>query len=346
MVLAALAGLTAPALLADFRYEQTTRMGGAFTTGMMGMFLKGAKEPQTITTYFKGNRTATVSKDSSTIFDFDRETITNINHEKKVYSTLTFAEFAQLMEQLSKQMQEQMAALQPQQQPKGDIRFRVNETGQRRNIAGIDAREFEFIMEMMATDPKTGQTGTVTSKSEMWIAPKVPGYEEVRQFWERSGEKLGAAMQGSSLQMFAAFPGLQKSMEEMQKQAAKMDGLPVLTVMRYGEGTPMPSMGQVGGQVAGGAAESAAAGALGRLGRAGAVGAIGGLGGFGRKKKSEDQQQTPPPQQPDASTQKIPMIEMTTELTSYSSAPIDASVFSVPAGYKQVESDLKKAIRK
>lgn len=108
----------------------------------------------------------------------------------------------------------------------------------------------------------------------------------------------------------------------------------------------MPSMGQVGGQVAGGAAESAAAGALGRLGRAGAVGAIGGLGGFGRKKKSEDQQQTPPPQQPDASTQKIPMIEMTTELTSYSSAPIDASVFSVPAGYKQVESDLKKAIRK
>jgi len=33
---------------------------------------------------------------------------------------------------------------------------------------------------------------------------------------------------------------------------------------------------------------------------------------------------------------------MTTELSSFSSNPVDASLFAVPAGFKKVDSDLKK----
>jgi hypothetical protein len=38
-------------------------------------------------------------------------------------------------------------------------------------------------------------------------------------------------------------------------------------------------------------------------------------------------------------------MEMTTELTSFSSAPVDGSKLQVPAGFKQVEHDMAKALK-
>jgi hypothetical protein len=39
-------------------------------------------------------------------------------------------------------------------------------------------------------------------------------------------------------------------------------------------------------------------------------------------------------------------MEMTTELSGFSSAPVDPSKFEVPAGFKQVESEMMKAMRR
>ncbi len=39
-------------------------------------------------------------------------------------------------------------------------------------------------------------------------------------------------------------------------------------------------------------------------------------------------------------------MEMTTELTGFSSAPVDASRFQVPAGFKQVDSDMLKGMQR
>jgi hypothetical protein len=38
-------------------------------------------------------------------------------------------------------------------------------------------------------------------------------------------------------------------------------------------------------------------------------------------------------------------MELTSELTSFSSAPVDSSKFQVPAGFKKVESELEKQLR-
>ena len=62
---------------------------------------------------------------------------------------------------------------------------------------------------------------------------------------------------------------------------------------------------------------------------------------FGRKKKSPDQEQ----QSGDAQGQGQPvdasgsLMEMTMEIGGFSSAPVDASKFEIPAGFKQVEPD-------
>jgi hypothetical protein len=66
------------------------------------------------------------------------------------------------------------------------------------------------------------------------------------------------------------------------------------------------------------------------------------LGGFGRKKKSPDQEQQ---QSGDAQGQGQPvdasgsLMEMTMEVSGFSSAPVDGSKFEIPAGFKQVEPD-------
>jgi hypothetical protein len=39
------------------------------------------------------------------------------------------------------------------------------------------------------------------------------------------------------------------------------------------------------------------------------------------------------------------MMEMTTELMSFSSAPVDASKFEVPPAFKQVEHPMTKALK-
>jgi hypothetical protein len=40
------------------------------------------------------------------------------------------------------------------------------------------------------------------------------------------------------------------------------------------------------------------------------------------------------------------LLEMTTELSGFSTTPADPSRFEVPAGFRQVESDAVKALRR
>jgi hypothetical protein len=67
-------------------------------------------------------------------------------------------------------------------------------------------------------------------------------------------------------------------------------------------------------------------------------GALGGKLGIGRKKSSSDQ---PPPNSQDGQGGGS-LLEMTTELSSFSSNSVDASQFEVPAGFKKVDSAMKK----
>ena len=89
----------------------------------------------------------------------------------------------------------------------------------------------------------------------------------------------------------------------------------------------------------------AAGAALGRLG-----GLAGGLGGFGRKKKPAAEQ---PAEQAPAKTETASapassgdpsgaLMEMTTEMTNFSSGPVDPSKLSVPSGFKEVPNELSK----
>jgi Na+/glutamate symporter len=93
----------------------------------------------------------------------------------------------------------------------------------------------------------------------------------------------------------------------------------------------MPTAGEV-------AKESAASTVAGKV----TGGLLGGFGGFGKKKKKEEEQKKQEEQQkaaaPQAQKTAGVLLESNTEMTAFSSAPIDPTKLEVPAGYKQVEA--------
>jgi hypothetical protein len=337
--------LAGSSLLADFTYQETSTITGGMMMSMMkvvGAFSKQAREPIQATIAVQGDKMMHRTSNSASVIDLASGTITHIDFQKKQYSVMTFEEMKQLMEQMSQKMQKS------QKGDKGEMKFKVsaNATGKSKQVAGFEAKEMvmKMEMEMEATDKDSGQSqkGGMTVTTDMWIAPGVPGYQEVRDFQKRMSEKLHWTPGGN---MFMSDPKVSEGMAEVYKEIARLDGMPVQQFISMGiAGQPGAS-----GAPADGSAPPAqqqpqverpsVGGALG-----GALGGRLGLGGLGRKKPAD--QPAAPANAPAAGGQApgapASLLEMTTELSSFSSNPVDASLFAVPPGFKKVDSDLKK----
>ena len=335
-LLAALA-LSGLPLLADFSYTQTSQMTGGMILNVMkglGPLARGSRDPILTTHLLKGNRMATITKDNTSIIDLDKETITTIDAGKKTYSVVTFAEMKQAMENM-------MAKSQGKK--KADVNFKVSAkaTGQTKTINGVTANEVIMTMTAEGTDEKSGQKGGMDITMDNWLAP-VAGYEQVRDFQKKMGEKMGYLFGSGMAQMGQMQPETLKGFAQVAEEMAKVDGVPVEQVMKMG-GNGTEAGGAPAAQTRPNtpSASEAVAGAL--------AGRLGGLGGFGRRKnndkKEEKKEEKVAEEAPAASGGSGSLIEMTTTLTSFASGSVDASRFDVPSGYKQVENDMVKRSR-
>ncbi|MBI4874772.1 MAG: hypothetical protein HY822_09085 [Acidobacteria bacterium] len=352
-----IAGLAAGCLLAapafaDFSYQQSTKITGGAMVAMMrvaGAFSKQAREPIQQTVLVKGDRMATLTPDSAHVIDLSKETMTDINFKNKTYSVITFEQMKQALAALQEKMKSQKGA----GQPDVDFKASVKETGQTKLVSGLNAKEVILTLEMQMKDRQSGQQGAMEVVSDMWLAPQIPGYDEVRNFYRRMAEKMAWAPGSALGGLGQSQPGMMKGMAELAKEASKLDGVPVLQITRMGssaqamadfsakpqENAPQgPSAKEAAGNAAGDAAGGAIAGRLGRLG------GLGGLGGLRRGKKQEAPPPEPPPQ--DAPPGAGMLMESTTELSGFSSAPVDTSRMEVPAGFKQIENEMLKQVRK
>jgi hypothetical protein len=188
-------------------------------------------------------------------------------------------------------------------------------------------------MEAQSTDQKSGQTGAMTINCDMWIAPGIAGYQEVRDFYRRMAEKLDWTPSGN---IFMANPSVSQGMAGMTKEMAKLDGVPVLQVTTMGAaGQPPAGSTDAGAQQPAQQPPPAERPSLGSV----LGGKLGGLGGLGRKKQD---QPAPAASSDTAPSSPGSLLEMTTAMSDFASATLDASQFNVPAGFKKVEPDLKK----
>jgi hypothetical protein len=345
----------APYVYADFSYEQTTKITGGAMVGMMkfaGAFSKDARkamDPVKSTTSIKGNRMAHRTADSGSIIDLDKETITQINYTKKTYSVATFAQIKQAMDDMAQKAREQKTAGTEQKGNSGeqvDMHFdvKVNDTGQSKLINGNNAHEMIMTMTMQGADAKSGAKGGLDMTTDMWIAPQVSGYQEVRDFYRRMSEKLEWTPGANPIMM--SRPDMARAMAQLYKEGAKLDGMPVYETIKMGgkmEGTADASGSQPQSQSQTQASRDSAPPPTSVTGALGA--ALGGrLGGFGRHKKqapADSDTNTPPPSSDTGSSAASgSLIEMTTEVLSYSSGPADSSAFEVPSDFSQVQEPL------
>src|SRR5262245_28188649 len=330
------------ALRADFSYTQTTRVTGGSLLNMT-RFMPGAgsiKEPQTHTIAVKGGKMVTYDNNTATIIDPDAETMTQVDFKKKQYSVITFAELKQAMQAMQQQMQQMQAQLQGSQAPAVNpleaMKISVNDTGQSKVISGLNTKQFVLTMEI--APPQGAPAGLPPSKTTMdaWMAPTLPGYEEVTQVGMKMASKMAELTPGTNpMAMFR--PDVARTANAMAQEMSKMKGIPVYeTLTMAGFGPSGPNVGEAVKDGAKDAAkESAIQGALGRS----RLGGLAGLGGLGRKKEEPPKQA--PQQTQEVALQPVTLMEQVTEITNLS-ATADASKFSVPAGFKQVESEMKK----
>jgi hypothetical protein len=339
VTIAGMTALAASTMLADFSYQETTKItGGSLIAAlkMMGVFSKQARqmgEPTQSTVAVKGDRMVHRGPQNVAIIYLASETITSVDMQKKTYTVMTFAELKQMLEQMSQKMQQQQ---QKKNGDKVDMKFNVSaKPGATKTINGFEANEMVLTMKMEGTDQKSGQSGSMVVVADTWIAPAVPGYNEVREFHRKMAEKIDWTPGGN---MFMSRPDVMQGMAEVYKESAKLDGMPVLQTMTMGAEGTVPADGsspQPAAQQPQPSPDKPTVGSA--LGSA-----LGGRFGLGRKKPQQDTQSAPPAGSTQASGT---LLETTSEMNGFSSNPVDASQFEIPAGFKKVESEMKRGMQ-
>jgi hypothetical protein len=244
----------------------------------------------------------------------------------------------QQMEQMQAQLKAQGQEM-PAINPLESFKISVNDTGQTKQISGLDTKNYVVTMEI--NSPPGAPPNLLTSKSTMdsWVTPKLPGYDEVSQFGLKLASKMSDFMPDMG-NLGMSRPDIARSANEMGKEMAKMNGIAVYETftMRGVQpaGLSVPSLGDAAKEGAKQGAEEGTRDAVrSRLGR---LGGIGGLGGIGKKQDPPKPTQQAPQE---VTWQEVTLLEQVTELTNLSST-VDASKFEVPAGFKQVENEMKK----
>ncbi len=367
---------------AEVSYQETTKITGGSITSMMkfaGAFSKDARklgQPIITTVAVKGNQMARVTQDYADITDLDAQTVTHIDMAKHEYSVITFSQMKAAMQRALDQAKAEQAkasaqspaASQPVKDPNVQLGFEahVRKTGATKQVSGIDTNEIILALAVNGTDKSSGQQGELGITNDMWMAPDVPGYAEVRDFERRFAIEMGSTLTtGPDLSGLVQQAQSSEAMKAMAKEMSQIQGVPVLQVMRMGmttNGQPLaaaseaplpennsgPKVGDgLGAQAVKTSEESAQQTAAQEASQRvrGALGsslgsAIGGFGGFGRKKKQPAPQETAaaPPSSVNTSAsapQSAVLIESTTELGNFTQR-VDPSLLKVPGGYKLV----------
>jgi hypothetical protein len=341
---------------ADFKYTDTSKITGGSLKSMMkamGIFSKQASQamqPITTTHYIKGNRLRTDNSDGKTeIVDLDGRRVIEIDSQKRTYSEASFEEIKAAVQRAQEQAQQKVQKDPKQKNVNANLTAKVNVTlgAGSRQILGQTANEVkaQIDIEMQAQSdtqasgkPSGPVSGTVSTSIDSWVAPSITGYQEFAKFYRRMAQEINW-VPPANIHVDAR---VSQSMEELQKNQAAFKGLPLLEYVSMSmagqQGASATSAQNSNGSNSSSSSDNTPTSVSGAM--------LKGMGGlFGKKKKQDDaadqdSKNPPPPSTPGS------LIEMTIEVTSFSDAALDSSLFVVPAGYTRVQQNPDQIIGK
>lgn len=198
---------------ADFSYTTTTKSSGMMAAG-----------DHTSKTYMKGQKMKLENGSTSTIFDFDAQTITQVDNNSKTYSVSKFAEMGQALKQTG-----------------AEVSVDVKETGEHKTINGYSASEVVLTTDVtMASAKSAGMK--MHMEMHMWVSRDVPGSQELTAFYQRNADRFPwASMSGGG----RGDQSMAQAMTELRRKMAALKGVAVLQVMKVGMGGNNAQMAQM-----------------------------------------------------------------------------------------------------
>lgn len=235
--------------------EKTLVQFGGFLGGVMNRFGgKAAKEGVVQTVAVAGDRKLTMSGDTGQIVDLAEEKIYELDVKKKTYTVTTFAELKKRMEEQRAKAEQQAAEAREDAEDEEEaepdapakeleVDFEIKETGQKRTIAGYEARQVTMTATVREKGRTLQQSGGIVMANDSWLAPTIEALSEIAEFDRRYAMKMAelfglpgggagaAAAMEQMTAMVAMYPGLAKAMEKMQAESknVNMEGTPVST---------------------------------------------------------------------------------------------------------------------
>ncbi len=227
--------------------EKTTVKIDALPGWLMRMM--GAKKDGLLTsTAVKGDRKVTTAENTGQIVDLSEEKIYDIDFKKKEYKVTTFDELRRRMKEAQeraanearREEREEKDAKGEEQQAKPEREFEVDfdlkDTGQKRQIAGHDARQVLMTVTVREKGRTLEEGGGLVMTTDSWLGPKIPAMKEVADFDLRYWQKVYGDATMSAEQMaaiLAMFPLIGKAQERMRQENVNLDGTPLSTTVTF-----------------------------------------------------------------------------------------------------------------
>ena len=276
------------------------------------------------------------------IVRLDEEKVLSVDIKKQQYTEQTFEEMRAQMQKATEQTNAGSAksaatpsAIDESKCDWLEPKATVKRTGQKASIAGYDAEEVQITASQPCKDRTTGAICEVAIGLDEWLAPQFSRGEEVQRFSRAYAQKIGLDLgaiihdaSGSAQALFGRYKGIWTQISDKMKE---MKGYPVrsgFTLAVGGEQCKDSQTAQQAGSDGGDPAATSPSGLASQL-----TGKL--AGAFFHKKTSETSAQTSAPPVP-AGT--IPLVTVSSELVSLSTAAASPENFEVPAGFKKIEN--------
>jgi hypothetical protein len=239
-----------PALVrGGVKTEQRTQVRfGGFLGGIVNKVGgKAAKEGVLETVAVVGDRKLTLGEDRGEVVDLAVERIYELDVKKKAYTVTTFAELKKRIEEQRAKAEKEAAEARREMEKEGkkqeaapeapakeyEVDVEMSETGQKRPIAGREARQVTMKAWVHEKGKKIQQSGGLLVTTDTWLGPKVGALDEIAAFDRRYALKMAeilgfsapaaAASAAQMASLVATYPQLQAAMEKVKAESEKVN---------------------------------------------------------------------------------------------------------------------------
>jgi hypothetical protein len=282
------------------------------------------------------------------IVRLDQDKIDHLDMNKKQYTEQTFEELrARLQKALDKSQDSRTEGGQDTQKPMDDSKCEwldpkvdVRRPGEKATYGGFEAERLTITASQPCKDKETGAICEVALSLDEWLAPGFTAGAEADKFHRAYAQKMGLDLStgrggfgGGDINqraqsMFGRYQGIWSEIVAKTKDAK---GYPVKTSFAFAFGGPECKSAPSQQQQADSGSDTTP------ITPGGLAGAMAGKLGSLFHKKKDDSQPAADPAAPVLPDGLIPLITMTSELVSVSSAGVSGDLFEVPADFKKTE---------